>query len=627
MRLINVETMALEEYFSDIPPYAILSHMWSGGEVTFSDWQDLDAARSKPGFHKISLACMQATKDGLRHVWVDTNCIDKTSSAELSEAINSMFAWYRDAIVCYVFLEDVAVPEHLLCHGEADDEGDDKCDDKGDNSATYLDDPVVQQAFAESRWFTRGWTLQELLAPEVVVFFSAEWLQLGTKEDNCDLVASITGIDSIYLVRGDLRSASVAHRMSWAARRATTRVEDTAYCLLGLFDINMPLLYGEGHRAFLRLQEEIIRVSVDQTIFCWQFDIVPHEDYFNDLTLYGGSGRTIHRQRELRTWTSILAPHPAVFRDSAAYSQTTATAVFGRRGLPTLYSITNFGLSISLPLLYTAMGAYAMLDVSKKLPENDEENGEQFRDDTNYQKCVLLCLHRMPDGPYVRLPGELVVMVVEKSSALGDAVLTARTPLFVDCHNRHRSAVEHLVTLASKTPTTTNQHAADDNQPLILTFGWPIDFGEDDHSGEADLIFSRFYSTIAAGIPRQPGAMGEIILKSAFFKDKSLDLVVGCRYDPPPKNNYGTWYAATHGPGRPVTEKGQMTKWLVDARHVSTFYTSQLKRRPKTVIDWHHEALDLRTIDPYCLFQTSQNVVVWRCFSNGALFCHIKVKH
>jgi hypothetical protein len=171
-------------------------------------------------------------------------CIDKTSSAELSEAINSMFRWYEKAETCYAYLSDVPDGAGLV-------------------------PAQVRARFAASRWFTRGWTLQELIAPRYVLFFSRHWKYFGTKESLCDQISAITGIDTDTLLGAGLEHVSVARKMSWASCRNTTRIEDSAYCLLGLFDVNMPLLYGEGQKAFQRLQEEILRSSHDYSLFAW----------------------------------------------------------------------------------------------------------------------------------------------------------------------------------------------------------------------------------------------------------------------------------------------------------------------------------------------------------------------
>ncbi|PMD15037.1 hypothetical protein NA56DRAFT_355959 [Hyaloscypha hepaticicola] len=179
--------------------------------------------QSKAGYKKVRYACEQAISDDYEYVWIDTCCIDKSSSAELSEAIHFMFQWYQNAGVCYAYVEDVQL-----------------------------------ENFGTSRWFTRGWTLQELLAPAEVIFFGSEWTRLGTKSDLANQIITVTRIDEKALLHQDqLKKKSVAQRMSWASRRETTRLEDAAYCLLGIFGVNMPLLYGEGKNAFFRLQEEL----------------------------------------------------------------------------------------------------------------------------------------------------------------------------------------------------------------------------------------------------------------------------------------------------------------------------------------------------------------------------------
>ena len=239
MRLINVRTLQLEEYFGgDIPKYAILSHTWGKEEITFEEFGTA-LAEQKQGYQKIKSTCELAATQGYYYVWVDTCCIVKTSSAELSEAINSMCAWYQESSVCYVYLVDV-------------------------------DRSGFTESFPRSRWFTRGWTLQELIAPDNVVFLDKDWNHLGTKIDMRKEVSHCAGIKEHALISLDVaRSMSIAERMSWASHRSTTRVEDRAYSLLGLFDVNMPLLYGEGVKAFVRLQEEILKTSTDQSIFAW----------------------------------------------------------------------------------------------------------------------------------------------------------------------------------------------------------------------------------------------------------------------------------------------------------------------------------------------------------------------
>ncbi|KAK2594850.1 hypothetical protein QQS21_007438 [Conoideocrella luteorostrata] len=241
MRLLKASTLEIEEFGHDqIPKYAILSHRWGKDELSLQDVEGgvlTKQGLKKEGLDKVRQFTSRANSDGFEYAWIDTCCIDKTSSAELSEAINSMYIWYDRAERCYAYLADVRSKDE----------------------------------FQESEWFSRGWTLQELLAPSDVYFFGYNWDYLGTKETLQQDISSRTGIPvNILLGDSDLETASIAQRMSWAAKRKTTRLEDRAYCLMGIFDINMPLIYGEGERAFARLQEEIIRVSDDHSLFAWE---------------------------------------------------------------------------------------------------------------------------------------------------------------------------------------------------------------------------------------------------------------------------------------------------------------------------------------------------------------------
>lgn len=251
MRLLQLEhngEFSLTEYVGkDVPPYAILSHTWGSDdeEVTFRDLRE-GTGQNKPGYIKLTFCAKRAAHDGLQFFWVDTCCIDKSSSAELSEAINSMFQWYYLADKCYVYLSDVAIGS---CVGKT---------------------PPFQQtwklAFRRSRWFTRGWTLQELLAPISVEFFSAEGERLGDKKSMVREIQEITGICTRALLGSPLSEFSIDERMLWAKRRETKREEDAAYALLGIFDIHMPLLYGERQKkAFSRLRKEIQESMKDET--------------------------------------------------------------------------------------------------------------------------------------------------------------------------------------------------------------------------------------------------------------------------------------------------------------------------------------------------------------------------
>ncbi|KAI6041046.1 hypothetical protein EDC04DRAFT_2893445 [Pisolithus marmoratus] len=284
-------TKVLKEFYGpDLAEkeYAILSHCWGvekegEQEVLFEDMKQLLIMRDKErkeirgrtGYKKIVQTCRRAQKDGLEWVWIDTCCINKESSSELSEAINSMYKWYANAELCYAYLHDTL----------------------GD----YWTNP--RESRATPKWFSRGWTLQELIAPKVVHFLDRKWERIGDKAELAWALSEITGIPDKVLKEGlqkalsragNVGRPSVAQIMSWAADRTTTREEDRAYSLLGLLGVHMPMLYGEGKNAFRRLQLEIIRTSNDQSVFAWDCD------------------------RESGWSDSILADDPGCFQDCGA---------------------------------------------------------------------------------------------------------------------------------------------------------------------------------------------------------------------------------------------------------------------------------------------------------------------
>ncbi|KAF2726595.1 HET-domain-containing protein [Polyplosphaeria fusca] len=215
-----------------IPPYAILSHRWGDSEVLLEDL-GRDTYKEKDGYRKIEFCAAQAARDGLRHFWIDTCCIDKWDRRERSKAINSMFRWYKDAARCYVFLPDVS-------------------------AAADAPQSNWETAFLASEWFTRGWTLQELIAPASVEFFSCDGGRIGDKTSLEPLVHAKTGIPVEVLRNGSLDEFAIDERRGWAKNRKTTEEEDAVYCLLGILDVVIPAAYGEGvERAWRRLQTEL----------------------------------------------------------------------------------------------------------------------------------------------------------------------------------------------------------------------------------------------------------------------------------------------------------------------------------------------------------------------------------
>lgn len=263
-------TLELHEFRDRRERYAALSHTWASSqdEIVFSDLlsncdqtikrrdgyicvdlsqEPASSLLQKPGWAKLAFALEQAYEDGKDWLWIDTACIDRSSSAELTEAINSVYEWYQESAICYAFLEDVPLEE-------------------------WRDSIRSNQSPLKSRWFSRSWTLSELIAPGHVVFYSKEWTRLGDKHELRHLLSLATGVEPAILdgSRG-VEEVSIAKRMSWAAHRECALPEDSAYSLCGLFGVSMPVLYGEGEKkAFLRLQEQIMKNSDDHSIFAWR---------------------------------------------------------------------------------------------------------------------------------------------------------------------------------------------------------------------------------------------------------------------------------------------------------------------------------------------------------------------
>ena len=269
MRLLDAKTQILTTFRDgDEPAYAVLSHTWlypNDREVQFQDVQHLRDYKAKDGYRKIEFVCNRAKADGLNFVWVDTCCINKTDPLELGKAINSMYHWYRKSTECYVFLEDVSLEREKL-----------SSDFVKSSSNTFQ--PLLD-VFSHCRWFTRGWTLQEMIAPKTVNFYDTNGIALGSRHELAPVISRVTRIDESALLDIGLREHitlddfSVAQRLAWASTRQTTEPEDIAYCLVGIFGVYMALQYGEGpSRAFIRLQKEIMTQTSDESVLAWQGD-------------------------------------------------------------------------------------------------------------------------------------------------------------------------------------------------------------------------------------------------------------------------------------------------------------------------------------------------------------------
>ena len=283
MRLLerksNGELSLTKDFENTTPPlYAILSHCWEDGEEVSFDEMKQGLGRSKLGYRKIQFCGDQADRDGLRYFWVDTCCINKENPIELQKSINSMFRWYQNAEKCYVFLSDVRIPYH---------------------------NPFFKHVFWGAKWFTRGWTLQELLAPLSVEFFSADYKRLGDKHSLESLIHERTKIPIEALRKYEPTQFSVDERMTWVAGRETKHEEDMAYSLLGIFGVFLPLIYGEGeNNAFRRLREEISKVFGDDGSVEVPKSSIEHQPKFT--VSFSRDPEFIGRENTMREITSQL---------------------------------------------------------------------------------------------------------------------------------------------------------------------------------------------------------------------------------------------------------------------------------------------------------------------------------
>ena len=372
MRLLDTYT-GLFRWFnnSSDASYAILSHVWDRDEMTLQELSrihqeisDVDLKANPNAIldrlpPKIKNFCKYAREQGYAFGWADTCCIDKTNSAELSEAINSMYAWYQQASVCYAYLVDVDdhgyLPLSPNLHHHTQFQG--------------------YQQLMQSRWFQRGWTLQELIAPRVVLFLSRGWGLLGTKAGLGDVITEITTIErSILSHAKPVTEVSVALRMSWATSRITTRIEDQAYSLMGIFGVNMPTIYGEGRQAFVRLQEEIMKHVPDQSIFAWGLRLLPPHpptQYgMEDISQLMPFSPSHHSQTQLPPPPSAPDVGCLLALSTQDYLQTPSPSVkafpishveFGRllgREVPLpAYTTTPYGIQVTMPIFPIRMSS------------------------------------------------------------------------------------------------------------------------------------------------------------------------------------------------------------------------------------------------------------------------------
>ncbi|KAL9135702.1 MAG: hypothetical protein Q9175_003103 [Cornicularia normoerica] len=328
--LLHTSTIKLSEFYGDdVPDYAIPSHTWGKAEVLFHDLQKNETSKldGLEGYRKIKACCAEAAEEEYQYVWIDTCCIDKTNTD--------------------------------VCIG-----------DEGSWS------PRVEHDFNESRWFTRGWTLQELLAPEKVMFYDRDWQCSGSKWGLRAEISLITGIQPGHIL--DTNRASVAQKMSWASGRKTTRSEDMAYSLMGIFDVTMPLLYGEGEKAFTRLQHEIVKISDDESKLTWTG---------------GGFAES-----------GIFAQSPKAFTESGDVVQTNDRHRLYVDRAP--YTVTNKGLAIEIFASEENEAAFISNLGISFVPLNCGRQPESGAD--SVQQLLTIKLKNISRKDFVRsLPGQL----------------------------------------------------------------------------------------------------------------------------------------------------------------------------------------------------------------------------
>jgi hypothetical protein len=369
MRLINTITYLIEKFDdpSNAPRsgYAILSHTWilkPDKELELEDIRTAGTDVAKANLvrlnPKIRETCKlaQAQTPAISHAWIDTICIDQNSSSDKSEAINAMYRYYQDAKICFTHFFDVDGRGIILT-------------DPNPNQPDTDDMKAVRKEFTHARWFKRGWTLQELLAPPRLLFYDKNWNLLGSRNDLCNTIAGITHIEpGVLRDAQQMRACSIAKRMSWAAGRQTRRPEDKAYSLLGIFGVNMPMIYGEGDRAFIRLQEEIIKISDDHSLFAWSMS-------------------------EDRNNSALLARSPDPFAGC-----TNITRELLRTGnYP--YSVNNRGISMQLSLIPWSTNVYIAPINCLQQPKQQQSGRQQNKS----LQLGLFLKREKEDDKYIRV--------------------------------------------------------------------------------------------------------------------------------------------------------------------------------------------------------------------------------
>ncbi|EAW17357.1 HET domain protein [Aspergillus fischeri NRRL 181] len=352
-----IENYQIPEGVRQAVPYAILSHTWLPSdrdhgvqEVVYQDmktsYEELQNGKFKQaGWSKLKAFCDRAAGDGWEYAWMDTCCIDKESPSDTEEAINAMFRWYQDAEICYAYLFDVDI----------DKTGQPSREVSATVESTGLAEEGLRSSFTAAKWFTRGWTLQELLAPDYLIFVDHQWRDIGSREMWAGDIYKATNIIPHHLSEFD--ACSLATKLSWASGRETTREEDKAYSLLGLFNISMPLIYGEGPRAFLRLQYELIKNYDDMSIFAWKAPFV-------------GDGATALVYESTRPVYGLLAPSPSFFNKSSDFERP------AKEDTPS-FDITNRGIRLEGTVWHAPANeesplSHFVLEVARRTQKSDQ---------------------------------------------------------------------------------------------------------------------------------------------------------------------------------------------------------------------------------------------------------------